>query len=94
MKTLLEPSIVYTSELLFLLHHEIRNKIKKKISNVIDPDLASRLQSLSHRHNMASLFLLCKYFHGNYCDELSCLLPRQEGFRPATRLVVRSQLYC
>ncbi|CAE1275264.1 unnamed protein product [Acanthosepion pharaonis] len=68
------------------VHLKVLDKIQRRICNVIGPDLASRLQSLSHRRAIASLCLFYKYFHGNCSDELHLLVPKLHEFKRATRL--------
>ena len=41
------------------------DRIQRRITNIIGPDLSSNFQSLSHRRNVASLSLFYKYFHGS-----------------------------
>ncbi len=71
----------------------VLDKIQRRICNLIGPDLASRLQSLSHRRAVASLCLFYKYFHGNCSDELLSLVPRLHEFKRPTRLASRSHPY-
>lgn len=56
--------------------------------NLIDSNLASRLQSLSHRCNAASLSPFYKYFHSNYLDELSSLMSRRHEYKRTHRFTV------
>lgn len=54
----------------FFFHIEVLDKSQRRVCNVINPHLGSRLQSLSHRRDVASLYLFYKYFHGNCSREL------------------------
>ena len=50
------------------------SRIQKRIINIIGLNLARNLQSLSHRHNIASLSLFYKYYHCNCSVELKSLV--------------------
>ena len=66
------------------------DRIQQRICNVIGPNLSSKLDSLSHRRNVASLSLFYKYFHGHCSSELSSLVPRLRTFQRSTRLATSS----
>lgn len=70
---------------------EILDKIQRSVCN--DSDLASRLQSLSHRRDVVSLCLFYKYFCGNCSDVLSSLVPRLHEFKRTTKLTTRSHRF-
>lgn len=59
---------------------------KNRIYNFIDPGLASWLQSLYHRLNMASLCLFYKYFQSNWSNLLFSLAARPHKFKRGTWL--------
>ena len=62
------------------------DRIQRRICNAIGQDLSSKLDSLSHRRNVASLSLFYRYFHGHCSAELSSLCPPLKTFQRATRL--------
>ena len=66
------------------------DRIQQRICNVVGPNLSSKLDSLSHRRNVASLSLFYKYFHGYCSSELSSLVPRLRTFKRSTRLATSS----
>ena len=88
-KSLIRPCMEYcchvwagaSSDALSLL-----DRIQKRICNIVGPDLASCLQPLSIRRDVASLSLLYKYFHGRCSSELSSLVPPLKVFNRRTRL--------
>ena len=51
------------------------DSVQKLLKNLIGDDLFSKLQSLSHRRDVASLSLFYRYFHGHCSDELASLVP-------------------
>ena len=61
------------------------DRIQRRITNIVGPDLSSKFQSLSHRRNVASLSLFYKYFHGSCSDELKSLTPTLKSFNRVTR---------
>ena len=61
------------------------DRIQKRITNIVGPDLSSNFQFLSHRRNVASLSLFYKYFHGSCSDELKSLTPTLKSFNCVTR---------
>ena len=65
----------------------------KRVVNIIGPDLSCNLQSLSHRHNIASLSLFYKYFNGHCSKELFSLVPPVKLLKRQTRLASRSHQY-
>jgi len=50
------------------------NRIQYKIGYIIGANLHSKRDSLSHWHNVASLSLLYKYFHGHCSEDLASLV--------------------
>lgn len=60
-----------------------KGRAQRRIHN-IGPNLPSRLQSLSHRHNADSLCLVCKYFQGDCSDELCSVVPTLYGLSAIT----------
>ena len=95
-KTVIRPSIEYCCHIwagapastLAML-----DKIQKRITNLVGPILASKLQPLSHRRMVASLSLFYKYFHGRCSTELYQLIPPLKTFNRNTRLAARSHSY-
>lgn len=71
------------------LHLEILARIQG-ICNITDPDLPFRLQSISYRWNVASLWRFRKYFHGNCYSELSSFVAQLYAFKLNTVLVAVS----
>ena len=61
------------------------DRIQKRICVAIGYPLASKLDSLSHRRNVASLSLFYRYFHGHCSAELTQLVPPLRTFKRATR---------
>ena len=61
------------------------DQIQRRIINLIGPNLSPKLQSLSHRRNVASLSLFYKYFNGSCSDELKSLPPAIKTFNRVTR---------
>ena len=53
---------------------------------MIGPKLASGLESLSHRRDVASLSLFYRYYNGLCSSELSDLVPPRKIFGRSTRL--------
>ena len=63
------------------------DKVQNRVCNLIGPQLAAKLQPLSHRRNVASLSLFYKYFNKKCSTELSSLVPR---LRPRVRTTRQS----
>ena len=61
------------------------DRIQRRITNLIGPNLSLTLQSLSHRRNVASLSLFYKYLHGHCSDDLKVLTPDIKAFSRVTR---------
>ena len=61
------------------------DRIQRRITNLIGPNLSLRLHSLSHRRNVASLSLFYKYLHGHCSDDLKLLTPDIKTFNRVTR---------
>ena len=61
------------------------DRIQRRIINLIGPNLLLTLHSLSHRRNVASLFLFYKYLYGFCSDELKSLPPAIKTFNCVTR---------
>ena len=75
------------------VHLELLDRIQRRISNIIGPDLSAKLQSLAHRRDVASLCLFYKYFHGLCSDELFTMVPSLYRFKRNTRLAARSHQF-
>ena len=95
-KSLIRPCIEYcchiwagsSADVLSLL-----DRIQKRVVNIVGPQLAAKLQSLSHRRDVASLSLFYKYYHGLCSDELSSLVPPTKVFNRRTRLSTNSHTF-
>jgi len=69
------------------------DKVQRRVANAIGENLASKLDSLSHRRKVASLSLFYRYFHGQCSKELADLTPATRVFPRKTRLAVNSHPY-
>ena len=54
---------------------ELLDKLQKLIYRAVGPALASSLEPLAHRRNVASLCLFYRYYFGSYSSELAQLVP-------------------
>ena len=54
---------------------ELLDKLEKRICRTVGPSLAASLEPLTHRWNMASLSLYCRYCFGRCLSELTQLVP-------------------
>ena len=70
--------------------YRLLDRIQRRKTNIVGPDLSSNLQSLSHRRNVASLSLFYKYFHGSCSNELKSLTPILKSFNRVTRYSANS----
>ena len=61
------------------------DRIQRRISRAVGPELSSSLQPLSHRRNVASLSLFYRYYFGRCSDELAELVPCPQVVRRSTR---------
>ena len=61
------------------------DRIQRRITNIVGPDLSSNFQFLSHCRNVASLSSFYKYFHGSCSNELKSLTPTLKSFNRVTR---------
>ena len=50
-------------------------KLQKRICRIDGPSLAASLEPLTHRQNVASLSLFCRYYFGRCSSELAQLVP-------------------
>ena len=66
------------------------DRIQRRISNIIGPRLASKLQTLHHRRNVASLCLFYRYYNGRCSSELFDLVPHKKVFNRDTRFASNS----
>ena len=55
---------------------ELLDKLQKQICKTVFPSLAASLEPLTHRRNVTSLNLLCRYYFGRYSFEVAELVPR------------------
>ena len=62
-------------------HTALLNRVESIAFHLINsPPLSDCLDSLSHRHNVASLFIFCRYFYANCSSELAnCMPPPSRG---------------
>ena len=62
-------------------YFELLDKLQKRISRIIAPSLATSLEPLGHRRNVASLSLCYRYYFGRCSSELAQLvaLPFSRG---------------
>ena len=51
------------------------DKLQKRICKIVGPSLASSLEPLAHRRNVASLSLFYRYYFGRCSSELAQLVP-------------------
>ena len=51
------------------------NRVESKAYRLINSPLTDYLDSLSHRHNVASLYFFYRYFHANCSSELANCMP-------------------
>ena len=58
---------------------ELLDKLQKRICRTVGPSLASFLEPLAHRRNVARLNLLYRYYFGRYSSELAQLVPFSRG---------------
>ena len=58
-------------------HLDLLDRVQKRICHLVGPALASSLQPLSHRRDVASLSLFYRYYHGKCSRELSSLVPKR-----------------
>ena len=54
---------------------ELLDKLQKQISRTVSPSLATSLEPLAHRQNVASLSLFCRYYFCKCSSELTELVP-------------------
>ena len=54
---------------------ELLDKLQKRICRTVGPSLATSLEPLAHRRNVASLSLFYKYYFGRCSSELAELVP-------------------
>lgn len=66
------------------------DRIQRRVSNIIGPNLSSKLQTLAHRRNVASLSLFYRYYNGMCSSELFDLVPPKKVFKRCTRLATNS----
>ncbi len=54
---------------------DLLDRVQKRGDNIVDPQLASNLQSLSHRCKVGNLSLFYRYYHGKCSKEHATLAP-------------------
>ena len=74
-------------------HLSLLDRVQKRIVNLVDEELGSSLQPLSHRRSVASLCLFYRYFHGKCATSVSDLVPPVRVFKRETRLSACSHPY-
>ena len=66
-------------------YFELLDKLQKRICRTVGPSLASSLEPLAHRRNVASLSLFYRYYCGKCSSELAQLVPRPFSRGRSTR---------
>ena len=61
------------------------DKLQKRICRTVGPSLATSLETLTHRRNVASLSLFYRYYFGRCSSELAQLVPLPFSRRRSTR---------
>ena len=92
-KSLIRPSMEYCCHIWAGAPVTVLNlldRIQRRVINIIGPKLASKLQTLYHRRNVASLCLFYRYYNGMCSSELFELVPPKKVFNRRTRLAVNS----
>ena len=64
---------------------ELLDKLQKRICRTVGPLLATSLEPLAHRQNVASLSLFYRYYFGRCSFELAQLVPRPYSRERSTR---------
>ena len=54
---------------------KLLNKVQKRICRTVGPSLATSVEPLAHRRNVANLILFCMYYFGRCSSELAQLVP-------------------
>ena len=54
---------------------DLLDKLQKQICRIVGPSLASSLEPLAHRQNVASLSIFYRYYFGRCSSELTQLVP-------------------
>ena len=54
---------------------DLLDKLQKRICRIVGPSLATSLEALAHRRNVASLSLFYRYYFGRCSSELAQLVP-------------------
>ena len=88
-KTIVRPCMEYCCHLWSgapACYLDLLDRIQRRVENIIGPTLASKLQPLAHRRDVASLSLFYRYFNNRCSDELSSLVPPLKVFGRSTRL--------
>ena len=92
-KSTIRPSMEYCCHLWSgapAIYLGLLDRIQHRICVIIGEELSSKLDSLEHRRNVASLSLFYKYFHGHCSRDLSDLVPSVKSFARSTRLASAS----
>ena len=92
-KSLIRPSMEYCCHIWAGAPPTVLNlldRIQRRVANIIGPKLASKLQTLHHRRNVASLCLFYRYYNGMCSSELFDLVPPKKVFKRRTRLAANS----
>ena len=64
---------------------DLLDKLQKRICRIVDPSLATSLEPLAHRRNVASLSLFYRYYFGRCSSELAQVVPLPFSRRRSTR---------
>ena len=67
--------------------------VQKRLPSLVGEELFKTLHSLSHSRDVASLYLLYRYFHGRCFDELHQMVPPLKKFVRRTQLANMSHQY-
>ena len=77
-KSTIRPSLEYSFHVCAgapSYHLELLDKVQKQICRTVGPSLATSLEPLAHRRNVADLSLFYKYYFGRCSSELAQLVP-------------------
>ena len=66
-------------------HSELLDKLQKRICRTVGPSLATSLEPLAHRRNVASSSLFYRYYFGRCSSELAPLAPLPYSRERSTR---------
>ena len=73
---------------------ELLDKLQKQICRTVGPSLATSLEALAHRRNVASLSLFYRYYFGRCSSELAEQVPIAFSRGRSTRYSDRLHNFC